>query len=132
MSAAQNYAGTPRLGTGKLSAANALRDGTGAVVNVFTAGASGSRIEAITIQATATTTPGMIRLFVFDGTNTNLLGEVGVSGLTPSGTQPAFAVQLTTANLSNLLPLILPTGHSLRAATNNAEAFNVIATGGDF
>lgn len=132
MAAAQSYASTPRLASAQLSAANALRDGTGTIVSVFTAGASGSRIEAITIQATATTTPGMIRLFVFDGTNTRLIGEVVVAGVTPSGIQPAFAVQLTTANLSNLLPLILPTGHSLRAATNNAESFNVIATGGDF
>lgn len=132
MAAAQNYAGTPRLGSAPLTAANTNRDGTGTIANVFTAGASGSRIEAITIQATAVTTPGMIRLFVFDGTNTRLIGEVGVSSVTPSGTQPAFSRYLTTANLSDLLPLILPTGHSLRAATNNAEAFNVIATGGDF
>lgn len=132
MAAAQSYASTPRLGSGVLSAANTNRDGTGTIVNVFTAGASGSRIDAITIQATAATSLGMIRLFVFDGTNTRLIGEVPVSAITPSGTTPAFAAQLTTANLSQLLPLILPTNHSLRAATHNAEAFNVIATGGDF
>lgn len=132
MAAAQSYASTPRLGSGVLSAANANRDGTGTIVNVFTAGASGSRIEAINIQATAATTLGMVRLFVFDGTNTRLIYEVSVAGVTPSGTQPAFSVQLTTANLSNLLPIILPTGHALRASTNNAEAFNVVAMGGDF
>lgn len=132
MAAAQSYAATPRMGAGKLSAANANRDGTGTIVNVFTAGASGSRIETITVQATAATTLGMVRLFVFDGTNINLIGEVPVSGVTPSGTQPAFSAKLTTANLADLLPIILPTGHALRAATNNAEAFNVVATGGDF
>lgn len=132
MAAAQSYASTPRLGTGKLSAANPNRDGTGTIVNVLTAGAGGSRVEAITIQATGPTTLGMIRLFVFDGTNINLIGEVPVAGITPSATQPAFSRNLTTANLSDLLPLILPSGHALRASTNNAEAFNVVASGGDF
>lgn len=132
MSATQNYASTPRAGIGLLSSANANRDGTGTIVNIFTAGGSGSRIDAIDIQATATTTPGMIRLFMFDGTNNRLIGEIPVSAITPSATQAAFAVQLTTANLSNLLPLILPTGYSLRAATNNGEAFNVFGIGGDF
>ena len=132
MSATQNYASTPRAGIGLLSAANSARDGTGTIVNVFTAGGTGSRIDAIDIQATASTTPGMIRLFMFDGTNNRLIGEIPVSAITPSGTQAAFAVQLTTANLANLLPLILPTGYSLRASTEKAEAFNVFGIGGDF
>lgn len=132
MAAAQSYAATPRRAVGKLSVANSNRDGTGTIVNVLTAGASGSRIEAITIQATASTTPGMVRLFSYDGTNYNLEGEVAVSGVTPGATTAAYAVQLTTANLSNLLPIILPTGWSLRASTQNGEAFNVIASGGDF
>ncbi|WEF34859.1 hypothetical protein [Pseudoduganella chitinolytica] len=132
MAAAQSYASSPRFATGKLSAANTARDGTGTIVTVFTAGGAGSRIESINIQATGPTTQGMVRLFVHDGTNSNLVGEVPVSPVTPSGTQPAFGVRLTTANLSDLLPLILPAGHSLRAAPNNAETFNVIAVGGDF
>lgn len=132
MSATQNYASTPRSASAALTAANSARDGTGTIANVFTAGGSGSRVDAITLQATAATTAGMIRLFLFDGVNTRLLYEVPVSAVAPSAVQPAFFASLTTANMSNLLPIILPTGFSLRAATNNAEPFNVIASGGDF
>jgi hypothetical protein len=132
MAATQNYASTPRAGIGLLSAANAARDGTGTIVNIFTAGGTGSRIDAIDIQATANTTQGMIRLFMFDGANNRLIGEIPVSAVTASGTQAAFSQQLTTANLANLLPLILPTGYALRASTEKAEAFNVFGIGGDF
>lgn len=132
MAATQNYASTPRAGIGLLSAANPGRDGTGTIVNIFTAGGTGSRIDAIDIQATANTTAGMIRLFMFDGANNRLIGEYPVSAITPSATQPAFSAQLTTANLANLLPLILPTGYALRASTEKAEAFNVFGIGGDF
>jgi hypothetical protein len=34
--------------------------------------------------------------------------------------------------MTQILPIILPTGFSLRASTNNAETFNIIALGGDF
>lgn len=132
MSATQNYASTPRTAIGQLTAANTARDGTGTIVNVMTAGASGSRIDAISVVATGGTTAGMVRLFIFDGTNSRLDYELPVSAITPSAVQPSYAAYLTTANLANLLPIILPAGYSLRAATNNAETFNVIASGGDF
>ncbi|NBX74718.1 MAG: hypothetical protein EBQ89_10555, partial [Alphaproteobacteria bacterium] len=65
-----NFAGTPLAGNAQISTANTNRDGTGTLGTVVTAGASGSRIEEIVIEATGTTTAGMIRLFLNDGTNT--------------------------------------------------------------
>lgn len=127
-----NFASTPRVGVGQVTTANTNRDGTGTIATIFTAGASGSRIDAINLKAVATTTAGMIRLFVHDGTNARLLTEVPVIAITPSSTLPAWEVQLNTNTMSHVLPIILPTGYSLRAATNNAETFNVIASGGDF
>jgi hypothetical protein len=132
MATQAQYAATPKVGIGVISTANTARDGTGTIGTVFTAGASGSRIDAISIKATGTTTAGMIRLFIHDGTNARLLTEVPVVALTPSGTVPAWEAQLNTNSLSQVLPIILPTGYSLRASTNNAETFNVIAIGGDF
>lgn len=126
------YVGTPKVGVGQVSAANTARDGSGTIATIFTAGASGSRIDAINIKATGTTTAGMIRLFIHDGTNARLLTELPVTALTPSGTLPAWEAQLNTNSMSQVLPIILPTGYSLRASTNNAETFNVIAIGGDF
>lgn len=132
MSTAANYASTPKCGIGQISTANTNRDGTGTIGTIFTAGASGSRIDAINIKATGTTTAGMIRLFIHDGADARLLTEVPVIALTPSGTLPSWEAQLNTNTMTQVLPLVLPTGYSLRAATNNAETFNVIALGGDF
>jgi hypothetical protein len=60
------------------------------------------------------------------------LTEIPVTALTPSATLPSWEAQLNTNSMSQVLPIILPTNYSLRASTNNAETFNVIAFGGDF
>lgn len=134
MAANANFSATPRIGAVVISTANTNRDGTGTIGTVFTAGASGSRIDGIVIQATGTTTGGMVRLFVHDGTNARLFDEAPVIAITPSGTAPAFSTALgNSAPLATgRYPLMLPSGWSLRASTNNAESFNVIALGGDF
>ena len=132
MATQAQYAATPKCGIGQVSVANTNRDGTGTIETVFSAGTSGSRIDAIDLKAVGTTTAGMIRLFIHDGANARLLTEVTVTALTPSGTLPSWEVQLNTNTMTQVLPLLLPTGYSLRAATNNAETFNVIAQGGDF
>lgn len=136
MAASPQYASTPKVGTAVISTANTARDGTGTIGTVFTAGTSGSRIDGIEIQATGTTTAGMVRLFISDGTNHRLFAEVPVVAVTPSATIPAFStlVQGNATGLVNItpLPINIPTGWSLRASTHNAESFNVIAFGGDF
>ena len=136
MASTPQYASTPKIGTAVISTANTNRDGTGTLGTVFTAGASGSRIDGIEIKATGTTTAGMVRLFLSDGTNHRLFDEVPVTALTPSATVPSFGSALSS-NAQGLvnttpLPLNIPAGWSLRASTHNAESFNVIAFGGDF
>ena len=132
MATQAQYASVPKVGVGQISTANTNRDGTGTIGTVFTAGSNGSRIDMIDLQATATTTAGMIRLFVHNGTNAILIGELPVTAVTPSGTLPAWSAQLNTNTMTQLLPITIPTGWSLRASTNNAEAFNIVAFGGDF
>lgn len=122
MASNANYAATPKTAVAQLSAANTNRDGTGTIVTVLTAGTAGSRVDDIVITATGTTTAGMIRLFLHDGTNARLFREVPVTAITPSGTVQAF-----TASLTNLA-LVLASGWSLRASTHNAEAFNINVT----
>ncbi len=127
MAVQAQYASTPRAALGQVSTANTARDGTGTLGTIFTAGSSGSRVDDILIVATGTTTAGMVRLFVHDGTNARLWAEVPVTAVTPSGTVAAF-----TSTLLNQA-LILPNGWSLRASTHNAETFNVIVDrAGDF
>lgn len=132
MSATPSYAAAPKCGIGQVSTANTARDGTGTIATIFTAGASGSRIDAINLKAVGTTTAGMIRLFIHDGTNARLLTELPVAATTPSATLPAWEAQLNTNSMSQILPLVLPTGYSLRASTEKTETFNLITIGGDF
>lgn len=126
------FAATPRCALAQVVTANAARDGSGTVVTVFTAGASGSRIDAISVKAVGVTTAGMVRLFINDGTNTRLLTEVPVRAKTPAATLPAEETHLSLGNLSQILPLILPTGYSLVASTEKTETFNILAFGGNY
>jgi hypothetical protein len=127
MATAAQYASTVRTAQAQVSTANTNRNGTGTIATVFTAGSSGSRIDDIYITATGTSTAGVVRLFLNDGTNTWLFQEILVTAITPSTTVQVWqSVQLNLA-------LILANGWSLRASTNNAETFNIQVTrAGDF
>lgn len=127
MSATAQYAATPRAALGQVTVANTARDGTGTLASVFTAGASGSRIDDIYIAATGTTTAGVVRLFLYDGTSNRLWLEILVTAVTPSTTQQVWNYTLLNQ------ALILPVNYILKASTNNAETFNINVTrAGDF
>lgn len=126
MSASPAFTSTPRIGMGLVSAANVNRDGTGTLVDIITGVAAGTKVFEVNITATVTTTAGMIRLYVYDGTNTRLLDEIPV---------PAVAVSASVAGARTVRQyanLVLPsTSHVLRASTHNAEAHSVVAFAGD-
>lgn len=127
MATAAQYAATPRTAVGQVSTANTNRDGTGTIATIFTAGSNGSRIDDIYIVATGTTTAGVVRLFINDGTNSRLLSENLVTAVTPSTSVAVFSVALLNQ------AIILANGYSLRASTQIAETFNIIVTrAGDF
>lgn len=132
MAQTPQYAATPKVGLGQVSVANTNRDGTGTIATVFTAGASGSRIDRVNIQAVGTTTAGMIRLFIHDGVNARLYHEEPIGAMTPSATVAAAFATCDPITYPTKFPLVLPSGYSLRASTEKAETFNVIAMGGDF
>jgi hypothetical protein len=115
------------IGSVDISTANTNRDGTGTVGTVWTAGAGGGQIELIRVIAKGTTTAGMIRLFLHDGAAYHFYDELVVAAVTPSGTVAAFEGEIVPSK-----PLVLPSGWSLRASTHNAEAFSVVATGGNY
>jgi hypothetical protein len=119
------FAATPRLDRNNLSAANSARDGTGTLVDVCTATGGGVKIESVVVQATATTTAGMVRLFVHDGSTSRLFDEVAVAAVTPSASVAAFRARRVYPDL------VLEPGHKLQASTHNAETFVVHALGGE-
>lgn len=125
MATAPQYVGTPRSPTVTIATANINRDGTtGTYGTLYTAGASGGRVDVISINATGNTTAGMIRLFV----GNSMIREVPVLGATPSAT-----VQAWSHDLAFSPGLVLAAAAVLRASTQNGEPFNLtITNGGDF
>ncbi len=130
MSSTPVFTGTPKAQVKLVSAANTNRDGSGTVVDLWTAGASGSRIENVAIRARGTTTAGVIRLYIYDGSTYFLIREYLVTAITPSTTVKVFEASENFSLLSNCL--VLQTGYKLAASTHNAENFNLIVMGGDY
>lgn len=128
MASNAQFVGTPKNGVAQVNVANTNRDGTGTLATVYTAGATGSRIDSLLVQATATTTAGMIRLFISDGVNDRLIMELPVVATTTAATIPAWSA---TVNFQK--GLVLQATWLLKASTHNAETFNIIPTvAGDF
>ena len=118
---------TPIVAIAQISTANTNRDGSGTIGTVYTPGANGGRLEYVRVQATGTTTVGVVRLYIHDGTNARLWKELLVTAITPLTTVEAFSIEYIPTEA-----LVLPSGYSLRASTHNAETFNVFAHAGDF
>jgi hypothetical protein len=126
MAANPAFAATPRIGMGQVTAANTNRDGTGTIATILTGVAAGTRINEIVIEATATTTAGMVRLYLHDGTNARLFDEFVVVAITPAAATAAFRATKTYDNL-----VLASASWSIRASTHNTETFNVIVLGAD-
>ena len=133
MSTSAQYASTPKFGSATLTTADTSLTAPTTVGTIVSAGASGTRIDYIEIQGVATTVAGLINLFVYDGTTYMLWQQVPVIAVTSSTTAPAFVANLSSNGNSNVMPLTLPTGYSLRAAASVAQTgVRVTAYGGDF
>lgn len=126
MASTPKFASEARIGIGAISSANTNRDGTGTIVDVLVGVAANTRVERVIVQAIGTTTAGMVRLFLHNGTAWFLYREIPIVAITPSATVTAFRDEVLTPDL------IPPsTSWKLGAAPHNAESFNVIALGGD-
>lgn len=121
MAADPVFAVTPKRVAAQLTLANTARDGTGSnIVTVYTAPAGGARVFFAEFCAQVTTTAGVVRTWVHDGTNFRLYDEVLVRAITPS-----TSIKVWRARIDFPQPFVLPSGFSIRCATNNAEAINV-------
>lgn len=138
MSASPQWVGLIKTGVANISSANTNRDGTGTMSTVLTAGTNGSLITAILLQSAGAVsvaiTAGMIRLYIDNGAGViRLFKEVPVVAGTPTASVAGWSAMLTPAN--GHLPaggLRLAPGYILKAATQVAESFNVVADYGDF
>lgn len=133
MASTAQYAATPKIGAATLTTADTSLTAPTTVGTIVTAGSSGTRIDYIDLQGVATTVAGIINLFVFDGTTYSLWQQVPVIAITSSTTAVAWNATLSSNVNSNVMPLILPTGWSLRATTTVAQTgIRVVGFGGDF
>ena len=133
MATSAQYASTPKIGSALLTTADTSLTAPTTVGTVFTAGASGSRIDYIDVQGVASTVASLINLFIFDGTNYFLYTQIPVQVITSSTTAPAFQAVLSSNSNANILPINLPTGYSLRATTSITQTgVRVTALGGDY
>jgi hypothetical protein len=98
------------------------------VVTIFTAGASGSRVDEINICALATNVLNVIRIYALTSTTYSLLKEIQIPANTSSTTAAAYQQTVTFNNL------MLPTGYTLVAGVTVTEGsgFRVTAFGGSF
>lgn len=120
----------PRATVSNISVANSNRSDAGSIISVFVAGANGSKIERVIIQAVATTTAGMIRLWRRIGSANFLFKEIPVAAIIPSATLPAFVAEVDFSAPDQVE--LWPPGTELRASTEKGESFMIHAIGGDF
>ena len=120
---------TPVIGAANISSAvtGLTVSGVTGLTSVLAAGANGTRVDAVEVQATGNTTANMVRLWVYVGSgNAQLIKEVAIPANIASASNPAVSVTVPFSTL------VLPTGYTLYASTNNAEAYNVLAFGGSY
>ena len=128
------FSQTPINGFALISTANTLRTGAGTMVEIASGSTHGTRISYIRIKATGTTTAGMIRFFHYQVSGpgaTNLIIEVPVDAITPSGTVASFEaiVDLEYYTNGQQSGFILAVDEELYVATNNAEEFAITCYG---
>src|SRR3990172_4619435 len=117
---------TANTGMQTISTENVNLDGSGTLSSAIVTGASnGTLIKTVTIKAQVNTTQGMVRLFIYDGTNTKLISEIEIPAVTKGANDPAFEITIP-------VDYALKSGWSLKASTENSESFNVIAEGLDW
>jgi hypothetical protein len=126
MAADPAFAVTPRIASVNVATANTNRDGTGTVATLITGASTGTRIAEIVVQARVTTTAGMVRIFLHDGTTFYFFDEVSIAAATVSASVKGTRVSTTYNNL------VLPNASwSVRVSTHNAESMDVTALGAD-
>ena len=125
MAAGPQFSNAIQNGKASISVANTGRDGSGTIVDFFTAGERGSRVDKIKVIAPNTTTAGIVRIYIHNGTAYFLWKEVLVSAITVSATVAGFVSEIVA-------DCVLQRGWKMGAAPHNAEGFVVHAEGGDF
>lgn len=112
---------TAKLGFATLSTANPNLDGSGALGTIITGAGDGTLVKSLIVKAQTNTTQGMVRLYVKKGTGGDtLFFEIPIPPIVKSSRDLSYY---------SVIPLnyTLQSGEILKASTQNAETFNLIA-----
>lgn len=111
-----------------LTTANTNTDGSSSVVNLTTGGTNGSLLLALRVQAQVTTTSGIIRIYLYDGSSaSSLIFEFDVPAVTLGSSSPGYSAVWVPEHR-----FIIPQNYILRAAPTKSEAFALTAFAGDY
>ena len=120
----------------RIAAANTAADGSGTLVTLITAGASGSRVDGVRFRSTAvfaTSAANVHRIFLSDtaGTNDRLIGEVA----TATATRTSTAVGATSIFTFDQ-PIIMLSGQIMSVNqcnyTGTQDQFDACPFAGDY
>ena len=126
MAAKPVFATTPRISSVAISTLEASLTAPTNFGTVITGVAAGTRVAEIVVKCAATSTAGMVRLFLHDGTSYYLFDEIVVAAATSSASVATTRVSTSYNNL------VLPSGSwTVRATTSVAQAIVVTALGAD-
>jgi hypothetical protein len=128
--AAPAFAATPNRGFHLISATldTSLTAPTNGVT-IFTAGASGSKVDQITVQGVGTTVAAVCNIFVYNAVTYALIDQFLITAITSSTTAVAYQAIHTYENM------ILDATETLVATqtvAGNQSLLMVTAQGGDF
>ena len=134
MATSAQYTTTPKIGAASMTTGDTSRTSPTTVSTVFTAGSSGSRIDKLLLIGTGTTTSTICRWWIYTGSAYFLLAEIPIAAVTPSATNPVATSPLNSVLNYNILPIVIPSGYSIRATIHDTTSggVNAIAYGGDF
>lgn len=123
------FVATPKSGIVNFATANTARDGSGTIATFHTAGSNGARFARVRVQATGTTTAGVIRLWKkVSGGTYRLYKEILVPAVTPSTSVEAWSGECAPDD-----GILLGADEVLGISTHNAETFNAfLEEGGDY
>jgi len=121
----------------KIDTANTAKDGTGTTSLVFTAGASGSKVDQIKVRALGTNTATVMRFFINNGStpataaNNVLVHEETIASTTLSETSKLVDndILITKTPMDVVCPIpYLPAGYRLYVTIGTSVAAGLMVT----
>lgn len=130
MASAPAFTATPNYGVASVSTANTNRDGTGTIVDAWTAGASGGKVLRIVAKATGDPADCTVTIFIYDGSAYRVFDEFDL-GNPAAGS----ATDASSRYEKSYDDLVLENGQKIAAAITAAPTAGAVLVhvfGGDY